>query len=172
MKDQASKRNLAALWKKYRLALLVVLAGVLLMLLPSHSGSQAPSEKTASHQSESFSLEETEARMEEMLRTVEGTGELQLMLTVQSTSRLQLAEDTDRSQKEGESRSEQSPLKLHRGSGTEEVVVTQQEYPIYQGAVVVCQGADDPQVCLAVTEAVCALTGLRSDKVSVMKWKS
>lgn len=172
MKDLSGKLNLAALWKKYRLVLLVVLAGVLLMLLPSHSDTQTSSDGNIPHQSERFSLKETEERMEEMLRTVEGTGELRLMLTLQSTSRLQLAEDTDYSQREGESRSEQSPLKLHRGSGTEDVVVTQQEYPIYQGAVVVCQGADDPQVCLAVTEAVCALTGLRSDKVSVIKWKS
>jgi hypothetical protein len=37
------------------------------------------------------------------------------------------------------------------------------------GAVVVCRGADDPGVRLDVTQAVCAYTGLTSDKVTILK---
>ena len=40
-----------------------------------------------------------------------------------------------------------------------------------QGAVVVCQGADHPQVRLNVTNAVAVYTGLGSDKITVMKMK-
>ena len=58
------------------------------------------------------------------------------------------------------------------GSGQQDVVITQQRYPLYQGAVVVCQGAGKASVRLAVTEAIAALTGLTSDKISVVKWKS
>lgn len=61
-------------------------------------------------------------------------------------------------------------MKLNRGSGTQDVVVTEQVYPTYQGAVIVCQGADDPAVCLSVTEAVAVLTGLGSEKITVVKW--
>ena len=39
------------------------------------------------------------------------------------------------------------------------------------GAVIVCQGADDPEVRLNVTNAVAAYTGLGSDKITVMKMK-
>ena len=62
-------------------------------------------------------------------------------------------------------------MTLNRGSGYQEVVVTNQVYPVYQGAVVVCQGAENSAVRLAVTEAVSALTGLSSDRISIVKWK-
>ena len=39
----------------------------------------------------------------------------------------------------------------------------------YRGALVVCQGGDRADVKLAVTEAVSALTGLSSDRVTVAK---
>ena len=48
----------------------------------------------------------------------------------------------------------------------------QQLYPTYQGAVVVCEGAGSSTVRLAVVNAVSVLTGLSSDKISVVKWKS
>ena len=55
------------------------------------------------------------------------------------------------------------------GSGEDQVVVTRETYPQFRGALVVCQGADDPQVKLSVIEAVSALTGLGSDKISVIR---
>ena len=45
-------------------------------------------------------------------------------------------------------------------------------YPVYQGAVVVCEGAERAAVRLAIVEAVSSLTGLGSDKISVIKMKS
>ena len=42
---------------------------------------------------------------------------------------------------------------------------------VYQGAVVVCQGAGDSGVHLAVVQAVSVLTGLGSDKITVVQWK-
>ena len=41
--------------------------------------------------------------------------------------------------------------------------------PQYLGAVVVCDGADSPQVQLAVTQAVAQFTGLSTDRISVLK---
>ena len=43
--------------------------------------------------------------------------------------------------------------------------------PKYRGAVIVCQGADDPVVQLAIVEAVSSTTGLGSDRISVLKMK-
>ena len=55
------------------------------------------------------------------------------------------------------------------GGDREETVVTQTAYPTYRGALVVCQGGDRADVKLAVTAAVSALTGLPSDRVTVVK---
>lgn len=40
-----------------------------------------------------------------------------------------------------------------------------------EGAVVVCQGAEDAGVCLRVTRAVVCYTGLGADKVQIFKMK-
>ena len=106
--------------------------------------------------------------METLLGKISGTGQLSLMLTVQSGAELELAEDTDADER-GQRR---ETVTLGRGSGTQDVVVTRERYPSYQGAVVVCEGAGDAAVRLALTEAVSALTGLSADRISIVQCKS
>ena len=108
-----------------------------------------------------------ERRMEELLGRIDGVGKLRLMLTLQSGARLTLAEDSQKDQ----DRTQRETVTLNRGS-SQEVVVTNRYYPVYQGAVVVCQGADSSAVRLAITETVQALTGLPSDRIQVAKWTS
>ena len=164
-----SREKLEQLWKKYRLALVVLLAGVTLLVLPR--GKQGTAEMAKEPGYDEFSLAETERRMEEILSRIEGTGKLALMLTLKSGSQLELAEDTDQPTDSDEQRIKSETVTINRGSGYQDIVVTQQFYPDYQGAVVVCQGADQAAVRLAVTEAVAALTGLSADRITVAKWQ-
>ena len=143
--------NASALWKKYRLVILVILAGVLLMLLPADKGSNIKPPADESSGREDFSLDATCRQMEDILSRIKGTGQLRLMLTLKSGSQLQLAEDTDRSDAEKETHTDRSTVTLSRGGGTEEIVVTRRTYPVYRGAVVVCEGADNAEVRLALT---------------------
>lgn len=154
------------LWKKYKFVLLVVLVGVMLMLLPVSSGTEEPTAQARASE-ESFDLEAEERRMEELLGRIDGVGKLRLMLTLQSGTRLTLAEDSQKDQ----DRTQRETVTLNRGS-SQEVVVTNRYYQVYQGAVVVCQGADSSAVRLAITETVQALTGLPSDRIQVAKWTS
>ena len=154
------------LWKKYKFVLLVVLVGVMLMLLPVSSGTEEPTAEARASE-ESFDLEAEERRMEELLGRIDGVGKLRLMLTLQSGTRLTLPEDSQKDQ----DRTQRETVTLNRGS-SQEVVVTNRYYPVYQGAVVVCQGADSSAVRLAITETVQALTGLPSDRIQVAKWTS
>ena len=156
------------LWKKHKFVLLVVLVGVLLMVLPVSSESKETETSDLQTPRETFDLTETEQRMEAILGKIDGVGKLQLMLTLQSGTRLTLAEDTQ----SDSGRTTRETLTLNRGSGSQEVVVTNRYYPVYQGAVVVCQGADSSAVRLAITETVQALTGLASDRIQVVKWTS
>ena len=159
------------LLKKYRLAALVVLLGVVLMLLPT-GGKVQTSGDGGETLWETFSLEETEKRMAEVLGTIDGVGRVRIMLTLRAGSTLRLAEDSSLSDSSGQTKQEKQVLTVNRGSGRQEVVVTQQLYPTYQGAVVVCEGAGSSSVRLAVVNAVSVLTGLSSDRISVVKWKS
>ena len=60
---------------------------------------------------------------------------------------------------------------LSRGSSSQEAVVSQVVGPKFRGAVVVCGGGDDPAVRLAIVQAVCSVTGLGADQVTVLKMK-
>lgn len=156
------------LWKKYKFVLLVVLVGIILMLLPVSSQTKETEENKSQIPQESFDLAAMEQRMEDVLGKIDGVGKLRLMLTLQSGTRLTLAEDTQRDQ----DRTQRETVTLNRGSGNQEIVITNRFYPVYQGAVVVCQGADSSAVRLAITETVQALTGLPSDRIRVAKWTS
>lgn len=166
--NNMGKVRWSELWKKYKFVLLVVLVGVILMLLPVSSRTKETAASDSPTPQEAFDLEATEQRMEEVLGKIDGVGKLRLMLTLQSGTRLTLAEDTQRDQE----RTQRETVTLNRGSGNQEIVVTNRYYPVYQGAVVVCQGADSSAVRLAVTETVQALTGLPSDRIMVAKWTS
>ena len=148
--------------KKYRFAALVALAGIVLMVLPGGKKDGGSEESCA--QDGGFSLEETEKRMAEVLGSVEGVGKVRVMLSLAEDSSSALGSG-------GDVRQDSQVLTVNRGSGKQEVVVTQRLYPTYQGAVVVCQGAGDSRVRLRVMETVAVLTGLSSERISVVQWK-
>ena len=152
--------------KKYRLPLLVLVVGIVLMTLPLNG--KKVKEETAKE--EGFSLTDTEEKMADMLGKISGVGKVRVMLTLESGMTLQLARDKDLSERENERKEDEQVVKINRGSGTQEVVVTHEIYPKYLGAVVVCDGADHPAVRLAVTESIAVLTGLSSEKITVEKW--
>lgn len=164
-----ARERLIAYVKRYKYVVLVALVGVVLMLLPSGGGEQQTVESTDI--SEEAALTETEQRLERLLGRIRGVGQVQVMLTLKSGAVLQLAEDRSTSLRDTEDRQEREVVTLSRGSGYEDVVVTKKTYPVYQGAVVVCQGAGDSGVQLAVIQAVSVLTGLGSDKITVVQWK-
>ena len=43
--------------------------------------------------------------------------------------------------------------------------------PVYLGAIIVCQGGDSPAVRLSVAEAVSNVTGIGTDRITVLKMK-
>ena len=110
--------------------------------------------------------------MTDILSHIAGVGKIRVMLTLKSGTQLQLAEDVSRADKESDTKYDSEIVTINRGSGNQEVVVTDQIYPTFQGAVIVCEGAEQSSVRLAITEAVAALTGLSTDKISIVKWNS
>ena len=150
--------------------ILFLVLGIVLMLLP---GGNAEAEPTAgSPDAEAFDRAAVQEEMENILRAIDGVGELRLMLTVDSGTKRELAQDTtaERSGSEDMKRKSEAVV-IGTGSGTQEVVVTNRVYPRYVGALVVCEGGGSAGVRLAVTQAVSALTALPSDKITVLQGK-
>lgn len=153
------------LWKQYWMVALIVVVGIGLMLLPT--GSDAKPETSQSETFSSFDLEEFEQRLARILSKVEGAGTATVMLTLKHDGLQVLAQDVEQ---DGEHKSS-TTVTLGQGSGTQRVVTLQRQGPEFQGAVVVCAGGNTPQVRLALTQAVSALTGLGADCISVCAGK-
>ena len=171
MKNQGKERAAwLALLEKYKYVLLVALVGILLLLWPGdkRGGEEKISQTTATA---GFDLVETEQKLSKALSRVDGAGEVSVVLTVSSTSRQVIAQDDRTTLREGSSERAAETVVVSKGSGTQEPVLLEQLYPEYQGALIVCTGAEDPQVRLKLVEAVSALTGLGADKISICRGK-
>ena len=168
MERNEKVEKLRTVWNRCKYALLVAALGAALLLLPGggtdKGGTAAPAVSAG------VDVSGTEERMEAILSRIDGVGQLSLMLTAQSGEERTLAQDTELSY----SGDRNAPDSYERRTETvladqDAPVVTGTVFPTWRGALVVCQGADNAAVKLAVTEAVAALTGLGSDRIAVVK---
>ena len=164
------------LWDKYKYAGLVALIGAALLLWPgSRSGGTDTAPPRAQEAVQIASDDDLTERMEEVLATISGVGQVKVLLTLDSDGERQLAQDTELTYSgdtaSPEDYSRKSETVFEDGGDGDRTVVTRTVYPTYRGALVVCQGGDRAEVKLAVTEAVAALTGLSADRIKVAKWQ-
>ena len=163
------------LWNKYKYAILVALLGSGILLWSGMPAAEPPDREALPAEQPAGETVPLQTQIEEILKTVAGVGEVRVLLTLDSDGEQQLAQNTkleyrgETSAPEDYSRSSETVL-VDGGSG-EETVVTKRVYPMYRGALVVCQGGDRAEVQLAVTQAVSVLTGLSSDRIAVVKWQ-
>ena len=155
-------------WKgaleKYKYVLLVIAVGAALLMLPTGKAPGGEEKNQVAVQTDSFDLEAFEERLEQVLSQIVGAGKTQVVLTLDSGSRRVLAQDQDRDRDGGLA---SSTVTVGRGSGSQEVVPLQTLAPNFRGALVVCPGGGNPQVRLKLVEAMSALTGLGSDRISI-----
>ncbi|MBQ2996210.1 MAG: hypothetical protein IJE22_03110 [Oscillibacter sp.] len=153
-------------WQRYKYAAAAAVMGAALLLLPTGGGGETLRETP---------VRDLEQELEEILSTVSGVGEVKVLLSVESDGEKELARDTEvrysGSTDAPEDYSRTSSAVILEGERGDESLVIRSSAPTYRGAVVVCSGGDRPEVRLAVTEAVTALTGLTSDRVAVAKWQ-
>lgn len=148
--------------KQYRYVVLLLMLGVLLMLLPKKQETE-PEAPVSVPESED-SLEEDLARI---LTRIRGAGRVEVLLTEYAGTETLYQTDADRT---ADSLREDTVVVSDRERG-ESGLVRQVIPPRYMGAVVVCQGGDNPAVKLAILEAVSRATGLKSNQISVLKMK-
>ena len=168
MKGTVWSRKALELFGKYKYVLLVLLVGVLLLLFPSGEKEEGKTNAILTQESVSqFSREALEEKLKRTLSQVEGAGEVYVILTLKEGPKQVLAQEGSAT----ETTRETAPVLASRGGGIQEPVTVQEMGPSYLGALGVAQGAGDPSVKLALTQAVSALTGLGADKISVCKGK-
>lgn len=151
--------------KKYRYAVMIVLLGVILMGLPSgKKDTQGSAIQPAEEEKEQSGLEESLAAI---LSQIKGAGKVEVLLTEAKGAETLYQSDedfeTDTTRKD--------TVIISDADRAQNGLVRQINPPSYQGAVIVCQGADSASVRLAIVEAVSSVTGLGADHITVLKMK-
>lgn len=147
--------------KKYRYALIVLLLGIVLMTLPEFGQkNDEPQETTVQKDTE-----DPTQQLSEILSQIRGAGKVRLFLTLETGERTIYQTDQD-----GQGLDRETVL-ITDADRTQKGLIQQIASPVYRGAVIVCQGADDPEVRLSIVEAVSDATGLTTDRISVLKMK-
>lgn len=124
--------------------------------------------------------EQISAQLKGILKGIEGVGECDVMLTIESSTEYVYVSEEKKSEQRTEETtsghhrletkkdSEETYVIINDGDGQKALVKTTL-LPRVKGVVVLCKGADDPTVKLRVIEAVTTVFGISSNKVCVVK---
>lgn len=145
---------------------LVLILGLAIILWPSGGGDNGEERSrdapiiAEEQMTPQFSLAQEEARIAEALSQIAGAGRVSVVLTLRTSVEQEVAVDEDSSGR-------RATVTIATGQGTQSEVTLRYNYPRYQGALVISEGANDATVRLEITRAVAALTGLRTDHITV-----
>ena len=167
MDRSVPKQRINALFAKYKYPILIFLVGMGLMLLPTGEKAPEPLRPT-----ETASPEETlEARLESILSQISGAGRVSVLLTEEEGRQTLFQTDSQTDTDDSGSRRTDDTVLVEDENRTESGLVRQTLEAKYRGAVILCEGADQPSVRLAIVDAVRCVTGLGADQISVLKMK-
>ena len=159
--------------KRFKYPFLILVLGAVLLLWPAKKEPLPEDPEAAQTQTTPIPEESMQVQMERVLSCIDGAGEVRVLLSRKSGDETLYLMDTSMSENSdgGTSRTD-SAVRVNASGGGEAPVITQTIYGQYQGAVVVCEGADSAEVRLKLVNAVASLTGLSADRVTVIKMKS
>ena len=155
--------------KKYKYAALILVIGIALMLLPNISGSKKePPVNVVQKEQNNPVLDQ---QLSNVLCRLEGAGKVEVMLTISKGQQTIYQSNSNETNDERSSTLKSDTVILTDSSRNEYGLIKRVDPVCYQGAIVLCQGADSPSVRLAIVEAVSKATGLSSAQICVLKMK-
>jgi stage III sporulation protein AG len=162
-------RKLTNWISKYKYPTIVLLVGLVFLLIPgkTESAVDTPYETQPSSSAPITATQE----LEQILAMIHGAGEVKVMLSV-SQGEETIYQSDPQSIDEHTGLVEKNSTVIITDANRQEAGLVRQRNPqTYLGAIIVCQGGDDPSVCLAIVQAVSDVTGLGADQISVLKMK-
>lgn len=160
--------KLPALIRKYRYPILVLAIGLVFLAWPEKSETKIEQPATTTAVEEKADVAQ---QLKTILAQIQGVGRVEVLLTVKTGETTVYQSDEDIASTENSSTIRSETVIITGSDRQQQALVSQILSPEYLGAVVVCQGADNSNVCLAVVEAVSKATGLGSDRITVLKMK-
>ena len=177
--------------KEQLLTAVLVVVILLLAFWPSAADHEKQEKQQTEEVQTQVQAEETNADerkkleddLKRILLQVEGVGEVDVAVTMESTGRKLVEKDVPLSEssvdetgngtnsKKESKNSEEATVYLENADGTKAPYVIEETMPVVRGVLVVAQGADNPQVVAEIKEAAMALFHLEAHKIKVMKRK-
>ncbi len=159
--------------KKYKYILIVIAVGILLLsinITPSPTENEATTSLDEQQQNNQ-TVENLELKLTELLSSIDGVGEIKVMITLESSKEYIYASE----QKTTHDQSDETSYK--QDSETNIIIVDNQEgksaipikvnEPSVKGVAIVCEGAGDIMVKSSVIEATKSVLGIGSNRISV-----
>ena len=159
--------KLKALFGKYKYVLLILGLGIILMSMPELDATPSVAETPQQEESPASRAEE----LEEILGQISGVGKVKVMLTEAAGAETIYQTDEDRSRATDSESLRSQTVIITDGNREDTGLVRSVTPPVYLGAIIVCQGGDSPSVRLDIVEAVSNVTGISSDRITVLKMK-
>lgn len=167
MDDRIGKQQIIEWIKKYRCVFLVLLAGIFLMTFPTSSTKRSLKEQPVQPTAYIEDQKTLEEKLSVSLSRVAGAGEVEVLLTFLSGEKTVFQSDT----RSGTDSNNSDTVLIMDASRNQTGLVSRVDPPQYLGAVVICEGAEKPEVRLSITEAVAIATGLSYNHITVLKMK-
>lgn len=161
------QKRIQTWFKQYRYGILVVAIGIFLMLLPGKSDPEAPSVTSQPEAAAELSVSE---ELTQILTQIQGVGKVRVMITEATGAETIYQTDLDRTES-SDSGTYREDTVVISGNNSDTGLVKTITPPTYLGAIIVCQGGGDPAIRLAVSQAVSAVTGISTDRITVLKMK-
>lgn len=155
-------------FQKYKFVALILILGIVLMLLPNAKDERKESEAVEYKVKETINIS---AELECILSEMKGVGDVKVLITTGEGEETVYQTDMDSTNGEDDSGMRTNTVTVTDSERSQFGLIKQVNPPTYLGAVVICQGADDPEVRLAVIDAVSKATGLGASSISVLKMK-
>ena len=160
--------KLGTVLNKYRYAALVFVIGLALVLLPTKNKKQTDiPQETMPNLRQTIEID----ALEEVLKSIQGAGDVKVLLSIANGEETLYQKDIDISDSDGSSSNRDETVLVTDAQRAESGLIRQVNPPVYLGAIVVCEGADNAAVRLSITQAVSKITGLSTDHICVLKMK-
>ena len=160
------KEEILQIINRYKFIAMLLVTGIFLLTIPEKDNQPEHTQEIQIQQSSDLQYE-----LQSILSLIHGAGKVAVLLTEKRGEEIIYQMDENITVSGNGDTSNQKTLIITDENRIEKGLIRQVNPPQLQGAVVVCQGADDPKVKLAIVDAVMHATGLPSSKICVVRMK-
>ncbi len=166
---------------KYRFFVFLGIAGILLILL-SELSPEKTTDVITEHSTEDEYRKNTEIQITQLLKEIEGAGDVKVMLTVESgresiyAQQNHISEDIKKDDTQANVHTssqikKENEIVVISGKNGDEALVEKIMVPEIKGVAVVCTGGDDISVVSEVTKTVSVVLGIPTNRIYVTKMR-